>query len=175
MCRAGTVRAHRWGRSPWCSSAASRSSPASRRTGTWFRRTSHRTDSPRRTSCRGPRTPESNDAPVKSASRRSCADRHEPGPNCTPWKLAARALLPLPVAAPNTLLAHWVLLKSAGGRGDTIEHGDFEHRSRELRVGQIDALQRHLVEARRRGRSRPSTGPGLCRWAGRSHTPGSPW
>ena len=56
---------------------------------------------------------ESNDAPVKSASRRSCADRHEPGPNCTPWKLAPRAVLPLPVAAPNTLLAHWVLLKSA--------------------------------------------------------------
>src|SRR4030095_14743473 len=54
----------------------------------------------------------SNVAPVKSAFWRSCADRHVPGPNCTPWKLAARALLPLPVAAPHTLLAHWVLLKS---------------------------------------------------------------
>src|SRR5262245_13314808 len=55
---------------------------------------------------------ESNDAPVKSASWRSCADRHVPGPNCTPWKLAPRALLPLPVAETNVLLAHWELLKS---------------------------------------------------------------
>ena len=91
---------------------------------------------------------ESNDAPVKSASRRSCADRHEPGPNCTPWKLAARAVLPLPVAAPNDAVGPLGAAEVGGGRGDVIEHGDLEHRPGELRVGQIDALQRHLVEAR---------------------------